>query len=190
MSRNVYVPILIAAVIGISFLPVAVVYGQIMPEPTGGSGDVKVHEINQILELAAKIYGYLVSLIGILAVGAIVWAGFLYMTSSGTVKTNEQQMSQAKRVVTWALIGLFVGMLSFVIVRFFGSEVFKSDGGGGTSGGSSSEGDLNPWPNGNYSPSNGSTGGGSQPTDSGERWRPPEPTNPNVAPPYEIPMDF
>lgn len=70
--------------------------------------------IQHFIELGANLFNYLMTLVGILAIGALVFAGFLYMTASG----DEQQISRAKQVATYAIIGLVVALFSVVLVRF------------------------------------------------------------------------
>lgn len=51
--------------------------------------------------------------VGIVAVIAVIYGGYLYMTASG----NENQKTKAKSVLTWAVIGLVVVILAAVVVN-------------------------------------------------------------------------
>lgn len=66
---------------------------------------------------------FLLSLVGLLALAAIIWGGVLYIVSVG----NDQYVKQAKTVIFWAIIGLIVVALGFVIIstvsRFLGIVV-------------------------------------------------------------------
>lgn len=45
-----------------------------------------------------------------------VYGGILYMTAYG----NEEKATKGKNTITWAIIGVIVIALAFVIVRYFG----------------------------------------------------------------------
>jgi hypothetical protein len=64
-------------------------------------------------ELIGGIITYLMGLVGILAVAALVWGGIMYMTSAG----SEERVKQAKNIITYAIIGLVVAVLSYIIVN-------------------------------------------------------------------------
>lgn len=64
-------------------------------------------------ELIAAIIRYVLGFIGILAVAALIWGGFLYLTSGG----NENQIKQAKSVITYAIVGLVLALASYIIVN-------------------------------------------------------------------------
>ncbi|MEI6039954.1 MAG: pilin [Candidatus Berkelbacteria bacterium] len=49
---------------------------------------------------------------GIVAVLAIIYSGFMYITSAG----NTEQAEKAKKNLTWAIVGLVLIMLSATIV--------------------------------------------------------------------------
>ena len=51
--------------------------------------------------------------IGIVAVIAVIYGGYLYMTSAG----NEAQTKKGRSVLIWAIIGLVVVLLAAVIVN-------------------------------------------------------------------------
>lgn len=55
-------------------------------------------------ELLNSILDYAVLIVGPLAVLAILWAGFLFMTSGGDV----EKVKRAKQALTWAVVGLAI----------------------------------------------------------------------------------
>jgi membrane-associated PAP2 superfamily phosphatase len=61
-----------------------------------------------------KIINIVVSIIGILLVILMVYAGFLWMTASG----NEDQISKAKKIMANAAVGLVIVFLSWSITYF------------------------------------------------------------------------
>ncbi len=73
--------------------------------PLGGE-DIRI--------IAAKIIRIFLSLLGIVAVGLMIYAGFTWMTSGG----NEEKIATAKKTMINAVIGLAIIMASFAIVQF------------------------------------------------------------------------
>lgn len=63
-------------------------------------------------QLIANLLRILFVLIGIAAVIIIIIAGFRMVLASG----NEEELTKAKKAITWAIIGLIVSLMSFSIV--------------------------------------------------------------------------
>lgn len=55
--------------------------------------------------------------IAIFAVGAIVFAGFTYVTSLG----DEGKVGKAKKIIFYAIIGLILAILSRLVLEFVGT---------------------------------------------------------------------
>lgn len=85
--------------------------------PLGGE-DIRV--------IAAKIIRIFLSLLGIIAVGLMLYAGFTWMTSGG----NEEKISSAKKILINATIGLAIIMSSFAITQFILSSLQGATGSG------------------------------------------------------------
>lgn len=88
--------------------------------------------------IIAKIIRVVLGLLGIIAVGIIMYAGWLWMTSEG----NEEKVTQAKKTLTNAVIGLIIILASFAIASFILNKLTGAVGeggannaGGGTGGG-------------------------------------------------------
>jgi hypothetical protein len=60
-----------------------------------------------------RILNYVLSFVGLIAVGFLIWAGFLYLTSGG----NEEQSGKAKKLILQVIIGIIIILLSWVIVN-------------------------------------------------------------------------
>lgn len=69
-------------------------------------------KINDAKELIMAIINWLLSLLGALAVVAIVYSGLMYITAGSDTAKSEN----AKKNLTWAIIGIVVIMVSFVLV--------------------------------------------------------------------------
>ena len=75
---------------------------------------------------AAKIIRVILGFLGIIAIGLVLYGGFLWMTSEG----NEQKIEDAKRVLKNAVIGLAIILASFGIVMFILNALLGASGGG------------------------------------------------------------
>lgn len=64
--------------------------------------------------VAANIINIALSLLGIIAVGIIVFAGFKWMTSMG----NEEAVKSAKGMLMAAVIGLVIILSAYIIANF------------------------------------------------------------------------
>lgn len=67
-----------------------------------------------LVSFALTIMNYATAIMGSIAVILLIVAGFMMMFSQG----NQQQLDQAKDIVKYAVIGLIVTFLSYVIVIF------------------------------------------------------------------------
>jgi hypothetical protein len=76
--------------------------------------------------IVAKIIRTALSLIGIIFVGLAVYAGFLWMTAGG----EEDKVSQAKSLLSNAVIGLAIVLSSYAIAYFVFRSLLGATGGG------------------------------------------------------------
>ncbi|MFA6514331.1 MAG: pilin [Patescibacteria group bacterium] len=70
--------------------------------------------------LVGRIIQIVLSLLGIIILGLIIYAGFLWMTSNG----EEDKITQAKRIITNAIIGLVITLSAWAITTFVISRLF------------------------------------------------------------------
>lgn len=80
--------------------------------------------IKMLLTMGVRIYNYIVGFGAILAIGAIVWAGFSYVTAAG----DTSKMSAAKEVIYNAIIGIVVLAASALIVNTVIKWIGGTDG--------------------------------------------------------------
>ncbi len=85
--------------------------------PLGGE-DIRV--------IIAKIIRIFLSLLGIIAVGLMIYAGFTWMTSGG----NEEKIATSKKILINASIGLAIVMSSFAITQFVLKSLQDATGSG------------------------------------------------------------
>ena len=72
--------------------------------------------INDVWDLLEVFFEWAISLVGIVAVVAIILAGYQMIIGGDDPK----KIATAKNRIKWALIGLAVVLLAFVIVRVIG----------------------------------------------------------------------
>lgn len=65
-----------------------------------------------ISELATQILGFIISFVGILAIIMVILGGFWYLTAAG----NEDQAKKGLRTLAYAIIGIVLISLAYVIV--------------------------------------------------------------------------
>lgn len=76
-----------------------------------------------IKDLVLTIVNYGLTFLGIVAVMMIIFGGVTYVTAAG----QQESIDNAKKIITYALVGLLVIMVSFAIVY----TVLQAGGGGG-----------------------------------------------------------
>jgi len=83
--------------------------------------------------IAARVINVSLSLLGIIMLGLIFYAGFLWMTSGG----NEEQVGRAKTMIRNAIIGVIIILSSWALTTFVINALIgaTTGGGGGVSGG-------------------------------------------------------
>ncbi|MDO4872087.1 MAG: pilin [bacterium] len=77
----------------------------------GKDGGVSIQQF--VWTVVGNIFDAIFRVIGVVAVGYIIWAGFQYMLSAG----NSSKMSAAKTTLTNAIIGLIVALVASAVVQ-------------------------------------------------------------------------
>jgi len=78
----------------------------------------------------AKIIRIILGFLGILGVGILIYAGFIWMTAKG----EEEKINQAKKIMISASIGLVIVLASFGIASFVINRLSDATSGGSSSG--------------------------------------------------------
>ena len=78
------------------------------------AADTGLSNTQDIRVTIAKIIRIVIGFLGIVAVGLIMYAGWVWMTSEG----NEEKIEQAKKILKNAVIGLIIILSAFAIVSF------------------------------------------------------------------------
>ncbi|MEK7673529.1 MAG: hypothetical protein AAB373_06625 [Patescibacteria group bacterium] len=76
---------------------------------------VKEHTGNEssLRGLIKTMLNYFLGFLGFLAVIMIIYGGVLYVSSAG----NDDSIGKAKKIIMYALVGIIIILLSFVLVR-------------------------------------------------------------------------
>lgn len=80
-----------------------------------------------LVDAFAAVIGFIASLLAVLAILVIVVAGVLYITSGG----DEGRIATAKSWLTYAIVGLIVALLAYVIVQAVSTGIGAGGGGAG-----------------------------------------------------------
>ena len=65
-------------------------------------------------DMAVTIIKYLITFLGLIAVGVILYGGFVWMTAAG----NDDRLTKAKSIIVAGTIGLVIILAAFAIVNF------------------------------------------------------------------------
>jgi len=102
------------SILGITLLPnIALAQGLVAPKTIGGLSERSLDvTINNILTAV-------LGLVGIIALGVILYGGFRWMTAAG----NEEAVGEAKKIITAGVIGLIIVIVAWAVVSFVISTV-------------------------------------------------------------------
>lgn len=93
-----------------------ILFAQTAPvDPIPGYGDNLVGWIVTMLQ-------YLIALAGIVAAAVLIINGFMYITASG----DEGKIQKATKGITYAIIGLVIAAIAFLIVNFVVGQLEKA----------------------------------------------------------------
>ncbi len=93
------------------FCPTAFVLGEEeqlpgITNPLAGAG------ITDLQGFITKVIGFLLGLVGLLALLALIWGGFQYIIAFG----DEKKVEHGKSIIKWAIAGLIIIGLAYVII--------------------------------------------------------------------------
>ncbi|OGZ97117.1 MAG: hypothetical protein A3I44_05500 [Candidatus Sungbacteria bacterium RIFCSPLOWO2_02_FULL_51_17] len=83
-----------------------------------------ISEPCDVVNLLNNLKGYFQDIVFILAIAAILYSGFLFLTAGG----NEQTVTKAKTALVWGLIGIAVALFAGQAIEFMKSVVGGSSG--------------------------------------------------------------
>lgn len=113
--------ILLIVFLGLFIFNISLAYGQgIVPSATGKScagGDATYcgnYELNDFISLAINVSKWILGIVGSLALVMFIYGGVLFLISGG----GSEKISQAKKIIVAAVIGLIIVFASFLIIKF------------------------------------------------------------------------
>ena len=77
-----------------------------------------------LIEWIVTILRFLIGLTGILAAAVLIFNGIMYITASG----DENKIQKATKGITYAIIGLIIAAISFLIVNFVAQTLEDTKG--------------------------------------------------------------
>lgn len=83
-----------------------------------------------LISLIARIINITLGFLGVIAIGLIIYAGWLWLTSRG----DAEKIAKAKKIMAGAAIGLAIILSAFAIASFIIRQIQNSTGGGGGTG--------------------------------------------------------
>ncbi|MHB8904317.1 MAG: Ig-like domain-containing protein, partial [Patescibacteria group bacterium] len=110
------------------------------------AADFGVNQVSNTIALSqgdprviiGRIIQIILSFLGVIALVLIMYAGFLWMTSGG----EEEKVSQAKKILSSAIIGLVIILSSWAIATFLLNKISQATGGGTNTPGSTNNGNF------------------------------------------------
>ncbi len=79
---------------------------------------------NGIQDIAANIISWLLTFLGIIMVGLLIYGGYEWMTAGG----NDDKVKEAQRTITNAIIGLAIILSAYAISYFVIQELINATG--------------------------------------------------------------
>ncbi len=102
---------LLAGVISVGVLALPLAASALTIENVGGTLTLGSADLKQTV---LNIITFVLGLLGLIAVIMILYGGFIWLTAGG----NEDKVSSAKRIISSAIVGLVVILISWAIVNF------------------------------------------------------------------------
>ena len=100
------------SILAITLLPNAALAAITVPAPSNLSTESISNTVGSIIGVAATI-------LGVIALGIIVYGGFLWMTSGG----NEESVANAKKIMVAGIIGIIIVVMAYAITTFIMSAL-------------------------------------------------------------------
>ena len=94
---------------------VNLVFAQQEVTPVGDEG-------HQLVEWITLMLQWLIALAGVVAAAVLIFNGFMYITASG----DEGKIQKATKGITYAIVGLIIAAIAFLIVNFVVNQLTDS----------------------------------------------------------------
>lgn len=97
-----------AGILAITLAPHVAFAQLVTPTTPGGLSS------NDLSTTISNIINAVLALVGIIALGVILYGGFRWMTAAG----NEEAVGEAKKIITAGVIGLIIVIIGWAVVSF------------------------------------------------------------------------
>ena len=71
------------------------------------------HKSDDLISDTNKIINVVLGVLGVVAVGVVIYGGFLFLTAQG----DPGRIKKGKDSITWGIIGLIIALLSWSIIK-------------------------------------------------------------------------
>ena len=78
---------------------------------------------SSLATVIGRVIGAVLGLVGVLLLVMMIYGGILYMSSGG----NEDQISTAKKVLSYAVLGIIIVSLAFLLTYYIVNVLFSSN---------------------------------------------------------------
>lgn len=92
--------------------------GAFFDNPQGGTAP-NVAAQGTLGQNITTIINYFLGLLGLIAVAFLIYAGILMVTAGG----NDEQVTKARKVIMYAVVGIVIILLSYTVVTFVSSAL-------------------------------------------------------------------
>jgi outer membrane murein-binding lipoprotein Lpp len=79
------------------------------------------YDANFIASRSGQIVGVVLSFVGVIFLGLMIYAGIMWMTAQG----NEQQVTKAKDLITNSIIGIVIVFAAYALTVFIGQNFLQ-----------------------------------------------------------------
>ena len=97
-----------AGILAITLAPHAALAQLVSPTTPGG---LSTEDLSTTI---SNIINAVLALVGVVALGVILYGGFRWMTAAG----NEEAVGEAKKIITAGVIGLIIVIIGWAVVNF------------------------------------------------------------------------
>lgn len=125
MSRKIFSFLFILVIIGLFLGAINIASAQGPDLGLNELSGISLRPTSPII-IITRLINYALLLLGVIAISLVIYAGFIWMTSGG----NDEKITQAKKILKNALIGLIIILSAWGITTFILTKLLAATGGG------------------------------------------------------------
>ncbi len=91
-----------------------------IPDDLKETAGCNVEEDKTVMPMAVYLIDVVLSIVGVIAVGVIIYGGITYIISTG----DAAKLNRAKNSILYGVIGLVIAMLAYAIVYFVSQSIW------------------------------------------------------------------